>query len=309
MNYTKWVDKYIKYSGLKIELEKFVKIACSLPIFFISLGILLYILLGIFSLLIAMFILILLEVILHISLIFLANKRAAIAEEMLPDALRLISSNLRAGIIPEKAFIESARPEFGPLSEQIKEAGKSMMLGKEIKDALNRIPEKINSSLLRKTIILISEGIIKGGNLANLLDGLADDIKSSLMLKNEIRAQVTSYIMFIFLALGIGAPLLYASSLFLIETLISLSEILPTQTLNAGVMSLALSNINLSKEFLLHYSISLMCLSAIFGGILIGLVKEGKEIAGIKYIPVIIILDLSIFYIVKYIVLASFAVF
>jgi len=309
MNYTKWVDKYIKYSGLKIELEKFVKIACFLPIFFISLGILLYILSGLFSLLIAMFILILLEVILHISLIFLANKRAAIAEEMLPDALRLISSNLRAGIIPEKAFIESARPEFGPLSEQIKEAGKSMMLGKEIKDALNRIPEKINSSLLRKTIILISEGIIKGGNLANLLDGLADDIKSSLMLKNEIRAQVTSYIMFIFLALGIGAPLLYASSLFLVETLIGLSELLPTQTLKAGAISLALSNINLSKEFLLYYSISLMCLSAIFGGILIGLVKEGKEIAGIKYIPVIIILDLSIFYIVKYIVLASFAVF
>lgn len=309
MSYINWVERYIKYSGLKIELEKFVKIAYLLPVIFISLSILFYILFGFFPCLVTLFILIILEVILHISLVSVSNKRASISEEMLPDALRLISSNLRAGIIPEKAFIESARPEFGPLSEQIKEAGKSLMLGRQIKDALNKIPEKINSNILRKTISLISEGITKGGNLAPLLDGLADDIKSSLMLRNDIKAQVASYTMFISLAIGIGAPLLYASSLFLTETLIGLGDILPTDSLQTVPLSLSLSSISLSKEFLLNYSVSLMCVSAIFGGILIGLIMKGKESAGLKYVPILLLLDLGLFYIIKFILLASFAIF
>jgi len=309
MGYVDFVDKYIKYSGLKIEVEQFIKIAYLLPIVFISFSILLYVLFGLFSCIIAILVLIILESILHISLISISNKRASISEEMLPDALRLISSNLRAGILPEKAFIESARPEFGPLSEQIKEAGKSLMFGGQIKDVFNKIPEKINSSILRKTITLISEGITKGGNLAPLLDGLSDDIKSSLILRKDIKAQVSSYSMFIFLAIGIGAPLLYASSLFLVETLISLGTILPTESLQTGTLSLSLTKINLSKEFLFYYSITLMSVSAIFGGILIGLIREGKEFAGLKYIPILLLLDMFIFYIIKFVLLASFAVF
>lgn len=309
MKYVRWVDKYIGYSGLKIKLEQFIKIAYLMPLIFIPLSILFYIFFGFFYCLLILSVLIILEFILHISLVSLSNKRTSIAEEMLPDALRLISSNLRAGIILERAFIESARPEFGPLSEQIKEAGKSLMLGKQIKESFEKIPKKINSSLLRKSVDLISDGITKGGNLAPLLDGLSDDIKSSLMLRKDIKAQVASYSMFILLALGIGAPLLYASSLFLVETLISLGTILPTETLQTGAISLSFSGINLSKEFLLNYSILLMSVSAILGGILIGLIREGKEFAGLKYAPVILILDLTLFYVIKFVLLASFAVF
>jgi flagellar protein FlaJ len=309
MKYKNWVDRYIKYSGLKIRVYNFIKIACLLPLIFIPISILLYVLFGLFYCLVTLGILIFLEFLWHISLVSLSSKRASIAEEMLPDALRLISSNLRAGVIPEKAFIESARPEFGPLSEQIREAGKSLVLGKQIKEAFDKIPEKINSKLLRKTINLISDGIAKGGALTPLLDGLSDDIKSSLMLRNDIKAQVASYSMFILLALGIGAPLLYASSLFLVETLIGLGAILPTETLQTGGISLSFSGINLSKEFLLNYSVLLMSLSAILGSVLIGLIKDGKEIAGLKYVPIILTLDLGIFYVIKFILLASFAVF
>ncbi len=309
MKYVEWVGRYIGYSGLKIRVEQFIKIAYSLPLLFIPISILLYIIVGFFYCLLILSVLIILEFVLHISLVSLSNKRVSITEEMLPDALRLVSSNLRAGIILEKAFIESARPEFGPLSEQIKEAGKSLMLGKQTKEAFKKIPEKINSSLLRRTVELISDGITKGGNLAPLLDGISDDIKSSLMLRKDIKAQVASYSMFILLALGIGAPLLYASSLFLMETMIGLGGILPTETLQTEAISLSFSGINLSKDFLLNYSLLLMSLSSILGGILIGLIKEGKEIAGLKYVPIILILDFVIFYVIKFVLLASFAVF
>ncbi|OYT42689.1 MAG: hypothetical protein B6U88_02930, partial [Candidatus Aenigmarchaeota archaeon ex4484_56] len=258
---------------------------------------------------ITLIILVLTEFLIHFSLIHIAVKRADITEEILPDALRLISSNLRSGIMPEKAFLLSARPEFGPLNKQIKEAGKELIVGKKLEDAFRKIPEKINSKVLRRTIKLIEEGILKGGNIAPLLDGLADDIKSSMMLKKEIKAQVTSYIMFIFLAIGIGTPVLYAASSFLIETLIGLGEIMPTESFSTGMINLSISSINLSHDFLNYYFNILMAISSIFGGILIGLIQDGREVSGVKYIPVLLLLNFGIFYILKYVVLASFAVF
>ena len=228
---------------------------------------------------------------------------------MLPDALRLISSNLRAGLIPEKALLMSARPEFGPLSEQINEAGKFLIVGRQIKDAFEAIPLKINSSVLRKTSNLIVEGIVKGSSLSLLLEGLADDIKSTSMLKKEIKAQVTAYSMFIFLALGFGAPLLYSASLFLTETLIGLGTVLPDEAMATGAIQLTMSGVSLSKEFLLYYSIAMMIISSIFGGILIGLIQEGRELAGLKYIGMLLVIDMTLFYIIKFIILSSFAVF
>ena len=307
--YAEWVEKYIKYSNIKIETETFIKITSSLPIVFLILGLVLYLFFGWIYCIVPLVILLVVEGIIHLTLVIVSNKRASLTEEMLPDALRLISSNLRAGLIPEKALLMSARPEFGPLSEQINEAGKFLIVGRQIKDAFEAIPLKINSSVLRKTSNLIVEGIVKGSSLSLLLEGLADDIKSSSMLKKEIKAQVTAYSMFIFLALGFGAPLLYSASLFLTETLIGLGTVLPDEAMATGAIQLTMSGVNLSKEFLLYYSIAMMIISSIFGGILIGLIQEGRELAGLKYIGMLLVIDMTLFYIIKFIILSSFAVF
>ncbi|MGC9310171.1 MAG: type II secretion system F family protein [Candidatus Aenigmatarchaeota archaeon] len=308
-SYPAWISKHLENSGLRIRPEKFVKTAISIPIILLPVAAVAQIFFGIKAAAAVLGLLALAELLLHLLVIYLSKKRASIVEEILPDALRLISSNLRAGIIPEKAFLESARPEFGPLSEQIREAGKALMLGNPIKIAFLRISEKIDSSLLKKTISLVIEGVTRGGNIASLLDGLADDLKSTSMLKKDIKAQVTAYSMFIFLAIGFGAPLLFASSLFLVETLIGLGTLMPSGTISTGGISLAFQSIDISKDFLLYFQISIMCISSIFGGILMGLISEGKEFSGLKYIPVLILLNMGIFYIVKFKLLASFAIF
>lgn len=307
--YMNWVEKYIKYCGFKMAPERFVRFVLVLGIIMLSFSLVMYFMVGLMACLSILIVLLIAELVLHMVLISVSNKRVSIAEEMLPDMLRLISSNLRAGIIPERAFLMSARTEFGPLSEQVREAGKCLVVGESIEKAFKIIPEKINSSVLRKTINLIVEGITKGGNLAPLLEHLAEDIKGSLMLRRDIKAQVTSYTMFIFLAIGIGSPILYGASLFLTETLIGLSEVLPTQTLQSGILSLSLAGVNLSAEFLFWYSIILMTVAAIFGGILIGLIQEGKELVGVKYIPILVALELGIFYVIKFKLLAAFVIF
>ena len=307
--YVKWVENQLKYCNFKMPPERFIRFVLSLAIIMLSFSMGMYFFSGIIACISIIVVLFLAELFLHIVLMSVSNKRAAVAEEMLPDVLRLISSNLRAGIIPERAFIMSARAEFGPLSEQIKEAGKALIVGESIDKAFKIIPQKINSSLLRKTINLIVEGVKKGGNLAPLLEHLAEDIKGSLMLRKDIKAHVTSYTMFIFLAIGVGSPILYAASIFLTETLIGLSTILPTDTISSGMLSFSLVGVNLTADFIFWYSVVLMIVAAIFGGILIGLIQEGKEFAGVKYVPILTVLELGIFYAIKFQLLASFTIF
>ena len=136
------------------------------------------------------------------------------------------------------------------IRDSIKKAGKCLVVGESIEKAFKIIPEGINSPILRKTVNLIVDGIVKGGNLAPLLENLAEDIKSSMMLRKDIKAHVATYTMFILLAVGIGSPILYATSLFLTETLMKLTTILPTQTLQAGTLSLSLGGITVSYTHL-----------------------------------------------------------
>ncbi|RME57355.1 MAG: hypothetical protein D6780_08555, partial [Candidatus Dadabacteria bacterium] len=57
-------------------------------------------------------------------------------ELILPDFLEEVSSNLKGGMSFEKALWSSIKPRFGVLSHEIALAGKKVMTGHDIEDAL-----------------------------------------------------------------------------------------------------------------------------------------------------------------------------
>ena len=65
--------------------------------------------------------------------------------------------------------------------------------------------------------------------------------------------------------------------------------------------------IQVSQEFLIWFSVAAIVITTTFGGLLIGLIGSGKEKAGIKYIPVLMIISLIIFYITRLVVGGLFA--
>lgn len=94
----------------------------------------------------------------YLILVVVADKRAREIEESLPDALILISSNLRAGMMMDKAIWSAIRPEFGPLEEEISDLGKDVVGGKSFSEALVNMGKGINSEIVRQAVRLIDEG-------------------------------------------------------------------------------------------------------------------------------------------------------
>ena len=52
------------------------------------------------------------------------DSRAKTTEKILPDALQMMAMNIKAGMTTDRALLLTARPEFGPLEKELKEAPK-----------------------------------------------------------------------------------------------------------------------------------------------------------------------------------------
>ena len=72
----------------------------------------------------------------YAALVVLANQRIAVIEEMLPDFLSIIASNIKSGLTYDRALLVSARKEFGPLAKEVNRAAKETLSGKPLPDAL-----------------------------------------------------------------------------------------------------------------------------------------------------------------------------
>jgi len=306
--YFSWLEKNFSYAGIDFKIETFVTLS-----FLYSLAISLFVFSTIFLLgygQISYLVLILcffgLQFVFNMIIVLIGEKRGSFAESVLPDALQLMSANIRSGLTPDKALLFAARPEFGVLEKEIKLAASKAVAGESIEDSLVALGNRIKSRIVNRTFNLIVEGMKKGGEIASLLEQTADDIRYLRLLKKEVAAQVSMYAIFIFIAIGFAAPLLFAFSSYLVETMSTIGS-----KLNVGeaanyisIGTIRFGFIRISSDFLRNYSLLTLTIASVFGGLIIGLLQEGKENAGIKFIPILLSLNMAIYFTIK-IVLSS----
>lgn len=239
------------------------------------------------------------------------DRRKAFAEKVLPDALELMAANVRAGFIPSKALLLSARSEFGPLSEAIKKAGKEIMTGKSLTEGFKEIPKYIESEILERSVKLISEGSTAGGQLVSLLEENAEDIRRKQAITKEVKANIIMYGIFIVFAGVLAAPVLYALSLYLINTLTSMggTDLAANEVMSKGVPFFRGGGVSVDKDFLFVFSIASILITTFFSGIIIGLIDTGKEKGGIKYVPIFMIIAIAAYFIANLVIGNMFAAF
>ena len=227
----------------------------------------------------------------QVAIILIADSRAAEIEKVLPDALQLMAANVRAGMTVDRAIWLAARPEFGVFEEELRRAGAKTVGGKSMKVALMEMTGRVKSDLLEKTFRLVIEGIESGGELAHLLEETAANARNIQGMRKEIKSSVTTYSIFIFFAAVLGAPALYAISLFFVQVMTKLWS--PTMlggtskvvsSIGGGLMGRAGAP-TISADQLFWFAVSSITVTTFFGSLIIGLIQTGKEKNGIKFIP------------------------
>jgi hypothetical protein len=244
---------------------------------------------------------VLFQVSIYFILLLRADAKAKFVEGILPDVLQLMTSNLRAGLTTDKALLLSARPEFGPFQDEINQIGKEITMGKEIEEAFLDLTTRIKSDRLSKTMELIASGLRAGGELASLLEQTGRNLRQQGLVDSRIRANVMTYVIFVFIAVCFGAPLLFGLGTFLVEVLTTnLQSMDIPDTALAGSLPLSFTESSLDTGFVIRYAAIFLVTSSVLGSLILGLISKGKEREGIKFMPILVTLSLAIFFLIRF---------
>jgi len=216
-------------------------------------------------------------------------------ENIFPDFLQLVSSNLRAGMTVDRAMLLSARPEFAPLDKEILQSGRDISTGKPVSFALKTLSKRINSEKIDKTLSIILSGIRAGGNLAILLEETSRSMRQRDFIEKKAASQVLMYTIFIFLAVSIFSPGLFSLSGVLVQTMTDLMGGVNPESLPQNV-PISFSSVNISVNFIHYFSILFIIVMDVLASLVLGLVGKGSEKEGLRYLPVMLILSLGIFF-------------
>jgi flagellar protein FlaJ len=236
----------------------------------------------------------------YLFFMLIADSRANQIEKVLPDALQLISANVRAGMTIDRAIWLSARPEFGVLEEEIKMVGARTMGGKPLKVAFTEMTKSVKSKILDRSIKLLLEGIESGGEMAHLLEEVAENVRTTQTLKKEIKSSVMTYSIFILFAAVIAAPFLFSISIFFVDTMTNLwgsanlGSAISGSSMGMGSMFSKAKGPQISTDDLFWFSVAALTVSSFFGALTIGLIQTGKEKNGLRLIPMLLITSIAI---------------
>ena len=237
----------------------------------------------------------------YFMLDFKIFQRKVSIEEVLADFLQLTSANIRAGMPIDKALWFSVRPRFGVLANEVEIVAKETISGKDLEDALTDFTKKYNSNLLTRSINLLIEGIKAGGEVGDLLNSISANISESRLMKKEMAANVTTYVIFITFATTIAAPVLFALAQQLLHIISNLASTMERPVGISGGFSTAFSTLTIQPMDFRIFSIAMLTITSFFSASIIAIIKRGSIKGGFKYIPTFIIVALIIFYVASFV--------
>jgi len=233
---------------------------------------------------------------------FVAEQRSETVEEVLPSALQLMSSNVRAGMTPFQAMKISARKEFGPLKDELDKATTKALGTESFSDALKGMSERIKLPALERSVKLFIRSIESGGQLARILEETARDISDNIMLRKELVSSTKTYTLLILATILLGAPVLLNISIHFTERLGEMRSSFNTASVESMGLGSLLGGEAFTPEFLINVSAVIVVVTSFIAGLLIGVINKGEEKYGLKYSFILVPVTLVIFYSVRHLV-------
>ncbi|MBV2361685.1 type II secretion system F family protein [Thalassococcus sp. CAU 1522] len=117
-----------------------------------------------------------------------AKKRLSMIEEQLPDAVELMVRSLRVGHPFSSAISIVSKEIKDPLATEFGIIADESTYGRDVGEALKHMAERLDMQDLRFLAVAVAIQQQSGGNLAEILDGLAKVIRARFRLFRRVKA-------------------------------------------------------------------------------------------------------------------------
>ncbi len=207
------------------------------------------------------------------------------------DALKQMADTLKAGDTYESALREVVNSDYGRLSEEMEIALRRLEEGENIETSLRGFAERIDSRLVKRTIVILLDSIKTGSSLANILEDISDDVRDIYRLKEERKANTTMQFMFMVAAGGFIAPMIFGE----ITAIMGIFSEITINTLGQGI-----STGNTASSFIFLLIQAYLIIEVIASGIMMAVIREGKINKSIIYIPILLLVAYITYYLSSY---------
>lgn len=180
--FTRDLDKKLDYAGLKLTVSRFLLIPIGLAavVFVLILFMANSVLIGLLGA-------VLVSIIPFGFLYFKIQQRLEKFTELFPEALTMVARSLRAGHSFTSAIQLVGQEIPEPVGGLFKTAYEQQLLGLRITETLQNLNERIQSLDLRFFTTAVAINTDVGGNLAEILDNLAQTIRERLKIRRQVK--------------------------------------------------------------------------------------------------------------------------
>lgn len=231
-------------------------------------------------------------------------------ETVFPDFLQLTSSNISAGMPVDKALWYAVRPGFGVLAKEIETVAKNTMAGEDLSSALTKFAQRYNSKTIQRSVSLLLEGMAAGGQMADLLNKIALNIDETKILKKEMAATVTTYVIFITFATILAAPVLFGLATQLLEIIKQVTTSLGTTAKSSSAFfSFSISSDAIKTRDFKIFSYLMLAISSFSSACIVSTIRKGRVKEGLTSIPIFVIVAILIYTFASLIIKGMFGSF
>ena len=242
-------------------------------------------------------------------------------EEKLPEYLELVVTNLRSGMSFDKSLFAAIRPDFGVLAVEVGMVSKRVMTGNDTTYALKEFSKSYDSPILRRSIDLIVSEVESGGEISTVIERVVENLRRTKQLKDEMRASVVSYMIFIGVIVLLLSPILFALANTILAVILNLAEEIAVGPSGAGgggggfaggaeVLFGTLESLAEDKDNILYmferFSYAALLTIGFFAGLITSIIEKGDMRGGIKYIPIFMVVSVVFFSIALVVIMRTF---
>jgi len=220
-------------------------------------------------------------------------------EEILPEFLEVVSSNLKGGMSFEKSLWMAINPKFGVLANEIALAAKKVMTGHDVDIALTEFSLKYDSPMLKRSMNLIISQIQSGGEISDIIDRIVTDLKKTKALKEEMSASVLTYMIFIAAIVLVISPVLFSLSYALLTVISGVTSLLGASMRNVdSPLPFEFTDVAINPEtFVFPFSFAAITITAVGSSMIVSIIEKGNIKGGLKYIPMFVVTSLVVYWI------------
>lgn len=137
-----------------------------------------------------------------------ANERAKDIDKELPFALRQLSTQLKAGVSFSNSLNSIAQSNYGVLSDEFKRVLVDMEGGMSTEEAVLKLSIRTKSKGLKKALVQIIRALKTGGNLAEIITTIADDVSFESRMKIRDFTEVLNLISIGYIMIAVVGPVM-----------------------------------------------------------------------------------------------------